>query len=319
MTNRLPVHLRVYSRLQLNKTLRVLALASSLTMTANAVMAQEGVNLRPGGSVVSRLIPADVLEQQAVKEYATLKQEAASKKLLAGSNDPQLQRLRRIANRILPHTAKWNARSGEWPWEVNLIKSKEINAFCMPGGKIAFFTGILDQLKLTDDEVAMVMGHEIAHALQEHARERAAKSAVTSAGAGLVSQMFGLGDLGNLALQAGTELVNLKFSRGDESEADVVGLDIAARAGFDPRASITLWQKMGSVAGGAPMEFLSTHPSGTTRIAELEKQIPNVLPLYARAKGVSVAQLPAYRSNVSNLGNAPQDAGDQNRNEPLRR
>lgn len=304
---------------RLRNTLGAVALATSMLFASSQVLAQEGVNVRPGGSAVSRLIPADALEKQAVQEYAQLKQEAAAKGVLAGTNDSQLVRLRRIANRILPHTAKWNARASEWPWEVNLIKSDEINAFCMPGGKIAFFTGIINKLKLTDDEIAMVMGHEIAHALQEHARERAAKSELTNAGAGLISQFFGLGDLGNMALGVGAQLMSLKFSRGDESEADLVGLDIAARAGYDPRASITLWQKMGSVGGNGPIEFLSTHPSGTSRIAELEKQIPNVLSLYARTKGMSVAQLPPYRSNVSNLGAAPQDAGDQNRNAPLRR
>jgi predicted Zn-dependent protease len=303
---------------RLRSTLAGLTIAFSL-LSSGMTLAQEGVDVRPGGSAVGRLIPAEAIEQQAVQEYGQLKQEAASKGLLAGSKDPQLIRLRKISNRILPHTAKWNARAGEWPWEVNLIKSKEINAFCMPGGKIAFFTGILDQLKLTDDEVAMVMGHEIAHALQEHARARAAKSELTSAGASLLSQIFGLGDLGNMALGVGAQLMTLKFSRGDESEADLVGLDIAARAGYDPRASITLWQKMGAAGGGAPIEFLSTHPSGTSRIAELEKQIPNVLPLYARAKGTTIAKLPPYRTNVSNLGAAPQDAGDQNRNQPLPR
>ena len=304
---------------RLRSTLGAVAVAAGMVFASGPALAQEGVNVRPGGSAVSRLIPAEALEKQAVQEYGQLKQEAARKGLLAGTNDPQLVRLRRIANRILPHTAKWNARASQWPWEVNLIKSDEINAFCMPGGKIAFFTGIISKLKLTDDEIAMIMGHEIAHALQEHARERAAKSELTNAGASLLSQFFGLGDLGNMALGVGAQLMSLKFSRGDESEADLVGLDIAARAGYDPRASITLWQKMGSVGGNGPIEFLSTHPSGTSRIAELEKQIPNVLPLYARTKGMSVGQLPPYRSNVSNLGPAPQDAGDQNRNAPLRR
>ncbi len=294
-----------------------LTLCVWMVLSGTPATAQDGIALQPGTSVVGKLIPAATLENQAVKEYAELKQQAAAKGALAGTNDPQLVRLRRIANRILPHTARWNPRASDWPWEVNLIKAKEINAFCMPGGKIAFFTGILDQLKLTDDEIAMVMGHEIAHALQEHARERAAKSELTTAGANIVSQLFGLGDLGNLALGVGAQLASLKFSRGDESEADLVGLDIAARAGFDPRAAVVLWQKMGTISGNGPIEFLSTHPSGTSRIAELQKHIPDVLPLYARTKGVAADRLPPYRTNVSNLGNAPVDAGDQNRSKPL--
>lgn len=294
-----------------------LTLCVWMALSGTPATAQDGIALQPGTSVVGKLIPAATLESQAVKEYAELKQQAAAKGTLAGTNDPQLVRLRRIANRILPHTARWNPRASDWPWEVNLIKAKEINAFCMPGGKIAFYTGILDQLKLTDDEIAMVMGHEIAHALQEHARERAAKSELTTAGANIVSQLFGFGDLGNLALGVGAQLASLKFSRGDESEADLVGLDIAARAGFDPRAAVVLWQKMGTVSGNGPTEFLSTHPSGTSRIAELQKHIPDVLPLYARTKGVAADRLPPYRTNVSNLGNAPVDSGDQNRSKPL--
>jgi predicted Zn-dependent protease len=176
-----------------------------------------------------------------------------------------------------------NPRAKEWRWEENLIGSKQINAFCMPGGKIVFFTGILDQLKLTDDEVAMIMGHEIAHALWEHARERMAKSFATNIGASLLGELIGGGKYSGL-FHMGGDLLTLKFSRSDETEADIVGLELAARAGYDPRAGITLWQKMAAASQGRPLEFLSTHPSGETRIEDIQRQLPKVMPLYEAAR-----------------------------------
>jgi predicted Zn-dependent protease len=154
----------------------------------------------------------------------------------------------------------------------------------MPGGKIVFYTGIIEQLKLTDDEVAQIMGHEIAHALREHARERMGKSAATSIGAGVVSQLLGLGDLGRTVTNYGAQLLNLTFSRSDESEADLVGLELAARAGYDPQAGVTLWQKMSANSKGAPPQWLSTHPAGNTRITDIERNLPRVMPLYERAR-----------------------------------
>jgi predicted Zn-dependent protease len=167
---------------------------------------------------------------------------------------------------------------------VNLIGSKQINAFCMPGGKIAFYTGILDQLKLTDDAIALVMGHEMAHALREHARSRIAKSQATSIGLSLGAQLLGLGDLGNAAANLGTQLLTLKFSRSDETEADLVGLELAARAGYDPQAAVSLWRKMGEATGSSGIGFLSTHPTGPDRIRELQENVPRVEGLYRQAR-----------------------------------
>jgi predicted Zn-dependent protease len=168
---------------------------------------------------------------------------------------------------------------------VNLIGSKQINAWCMPGGKIAFYTGILDQLKLTDDEVAMVMGHEMAHALREHARERMAKNTATDMGLRLGAQLLGLGQAGDLAAGVGSQLLTLKYSRDDETEADLVGLEIAARAGYNPKASVALWKKMAAANGGnGPPGFLSTHPTGPDRIKQLEANLPKVQGLYEQAK-----------------------------------
>ena len=186
----------------------------------------------------------------ATQEYAQLMQKARAQERLAPESHPQLQRLRAISKRLIAHTAKWNERARQWRWEVNLIGSKQINAFCMPGGKIAFFTGILDQLELTDDETAMVMGHEMAHALREHARARIAKSQGTGAVLSLGAALLGLGQLGDVAASIGTQLLTLKFSREDEIDADLVGLELAARAGFNPDASVRLWEKMGQAKGG---------------------------------------------------------------------
>ena len=260
------------------------ALAALMFLGAAPAMAQrEGVEVGKN-SGFTQLVPAGEIEQASRQQYAQMMQEAASKNALAPASNPQLQRLRRIAQRVIPHAVAWNPRAKDWQWEVNLIASNQINAFCMPGGKIAFYTGILDQLQLSDDEVAMIMGHEMAHALREHARERMGKSAATNIGAGLLSQLLGLGDLGQTVAGIGVQLINLRFGREDESEADLVGMELGARAGFDPRAGITLWQKMASANKGAPPQWLSTHPAGATRIADMQRILPQVMPLYERAR-----------------------------------
>ncbi len=246
--------------------------------------AQDGVRADVGReSRFTRFISAEQVEQAATQQYGYLKREAGSKEVLARGDHPQLIRLRAIAQRIIPFAAAWNSRAASWRWEVNLIHKKDLNAFCMPGGKIAFYDGLLLRLQLSDDEVAMIMGHEMAHALREHARERMGKTAATRVGAGLISSLFGLGDLSNAALNIGGQLLTLRFSREDESEADLVGLDLASRAGYDPQAGVTLWQKMMKAAESAPPEFISTHPAGPTRVKDIEAALPKVQPLYAVA------------------------------------
>jgi predicted Zn-dependent protease len=193
-------------------------------------------------------------------------------------------RLRSIAKRISPHTYEWNPRARSWSWEVSLIGSAELNAFCMPGGKIAFYYGILQKLQLDDDEVAMIMGHEAAHALREHARERIGKNMATRGAIELGSALLGLGGIGRSLADIGGQLATLKFGRDDESEADLIGIELAARAGYDPHAGVTLWQKMAEASKGAPPQFMSTHPSGPTRIRDIEVNLPKVQPLYARAE-----------------------------------
>jgi predicted Zn-dependent protease len=248
---------------------------------AGSALAQVDVGSSSG---LRKLVPAETLETSARQQYTQVLADARAKGALAPDGHPQLQRLHTIAQKLIPHTASWNSRSRDWKWQVNLIGSKQINAWCMPGGKIAFYTGILDQLKLNDDEVAMIMGHEMAHALREHARERLAKSQATSIGLSIASQLLGLGSLGDVAANLGTQLLTLKYSRDDETESDLVGLEIAARGGYRPEASVSLWQKMQAASGNGSPSFLSTHPSGANRIQELEANLPKVQHLYEQAR-----------------------------------
>jgi predicted Zn-dependent protease len=246
------------------------------------------------------LASAEEVERSAALQYTQLKQEAAAQRALAPSNHPQLVRLRRIADRLIAQAPRFNERARQWNWEVNLIGSRQINAFCMPGGKIAFFSGILDTLKLTDDEVAQVMGHEIAHALREHGRERIGKQRLASGltvGASVLSHVLGYGDLGGHLASGAAKLTLLKYSRDDETEADIIGMDLAARAGFDPRAGVELWKKMSAASKGQPPQWLSTHPSNERRIDEIRAHLKDTLPLYAKALGTSVAELAPYASN----------------------
>jgi len=256
--------------------------ATLAALPGAAAWAREGVDVGPR-SRVAGLVPADTIENAANQQYRQLLQEAGAKRALALPEHPQLQRLNAIAAQIRPFTYEWNPRAERWQWEVNLIGSQDLNAFCMPGGKIAFYWGILVKLQLNDDEVAMIMGHEMAHALREHARERLGKQSLTQLGIGLGAALLGLGNAGRQLADMGGQLLTLKYSRDDESEADLVGLELAARSGYDPNAGLTLWRKMEAAAKGAPPQFLSTHPSSPTRLHTIELNLPKVLPLYERA------------------------------------
>ena len=248
------------------------------------VVALAQVDVGPSSSL-RKLVPAEDLENAATQQYAKLLSDARAQGALAPEGNPQLQRIRGIAGRLIPHAAQWNDRARQWRWDVNLLGSKQINAFCMPGGKIAFYTGILDQLRLSDDEAAMIMGHEMAHALREHARARIAKSEGTGQLLSLGAQLLGLGQVGNIAAGLGTQLLTLRYSRDDETDADLVGLELAARAGYNPQAAVSLWQKMAQAGGGAGgPSFLSTHPSGPQRIQRLQANVPKVQGLYQSAR-----------------------------------
>lgn len=294
---------------KLKQTVAVLALcgivqaAPAQDRGQNGQVVQDGIAVKPlkGGWLRDALAPEGEMDKAAAQQYAAMMGQAQQKGVLVSPNDPQVKRLRAIAQRIIPHTARWNQDAQQWKWQVNLVKSDQVNAFCMPGGRIGFFSGIIDKLKLTDDEIAAVMGHEIAHALREHGRDRQSKAAAT----GIFSSVVGAAlsaytgyDVRGLANTAG-QVVVLKFSRDEEREADLVGLDIAARAGYDPRAGIALWRKMAALNQSAPIELLSTHPGGEHRIEQIQNHMNVLLPLYARSKNTSVDRLPPYRTNVA--------------------
>ena len=166
-----------------------------MLVAAAGAQARDGVEVG-NESAFAKLVPAAQVEQSALQQYAQLKSQASAQRALAPDSHPQVIRLRHIASKLIPLALPWNPRAKDWKWEINLIGSQQINAFCMPGGKIAFYTGILDKLKLTDDEVALVMGHEISHALREHARARMGKSAATNIGANVLGQLLGAGAVG---------------------------------------------------------------------------------------------------------------------------
>ncbi len=231
------------------------------------------------------LVSSEQLNQMAAKAYNQLQAESAKKGTL--NTDAALtKRVRAIATRITPQTRVFRADAPGWKWEVNTITSKQLNAFCMPGGKIMFYSGLIQNLKLSDDEIAVVMGHEIAHALREHSREQVSQAMAAQATIGIGAALLGLGDLtANLASTAYEALIATRFSRSDESEADRIGLELSARAGYDPRAGVTLWKKMLSASqGGNPPELLSTHPAEGRRIEQIESLLPTVMPLYEAAK-----------------------------------
>jgi predicted Zn-dependent protease len=252
----------------------------------------ETVQTTQGGEVgVQReqrmLVSARQVETAAREQYAAVIREAAAQGRL--NRDPaQARRVRAIAQRLIPHTAVFRDDAPGWQWEVNVIAADEINAWCMPGGKIAVYSGLVERLALTDAELAAVLGHEIAHALREHARERmsrqiAAQAGVT-VGAVAVEILTGVRIDPQLADVFGQAFFVLPNSRENEQESDRIGVELAARAGFDPRAAVSLWQKMAAQGRGAKIDWLSTHPAHDTRIRDLEDYSRRVLPLYERAR-----------------------------------
>jgi len=235
------------------------------------------------------LVSSAEVDRSAAKAYQEAMQAAQSKKLL-NRDAQQTERVRAIAKRLIPVTAAFRADAPGWKWEVNVVSSKELNAWCMPGGKIAVYTGLIEQLQITDDELAGVMGHEIAHALREHGREKVGQATgvnvAAALGGALIGAYFGVdAGLGQSVIGSVGDLAFMRpNSRAFEQEADRIGVELAARAGYDPSAAITLWEKMGRVAGGQPPQWLSTHPSHESRIADLRVYAQRVQPLYLAAR-----------------------------------
>lgn len=251
----------------------------------------QAVNTTSGGAVgVQRqqymfsMLSTDEVNQMYAQSYQQTLGEASSKGVLdKTSNDAK--RVQAIASRLIAQAPQFRPDSAQWNWEVNVIKSDELNANCGPGGKIIVYTGLIDHLKLTDAEIAAVVGHEIAHALREHSREAMSKAYGVQMARQGAGALLGLGqDSMALADAVVNYSMTLPNSRANENEADLIGLELSARAGYDPNAAITLWNKMSKASEGAPPEFMSTHPSSNSRIASLQAAIPKVMPLYEAAK-----------------------------------
>jgi predicted Zn-dependent protease len=265
-------------------TRRLLILLISLFALAGCQTVQTTGSGAVGVERTQRMmVSAQQMEQAAAQSYAQTMQQAQAKGIL--NRDPnQLNRVRTIAQRLIPAAGVFRADALQWRWEVNVITSKEVNAWCMAGGKIAVYTGLVETLQLTDDELAAVMGHEIAHALREHSREKAsqqmAQNALIGIGAAVLGVGQGMAELANMAAQVTYGLPN---SREFEREADHIGVELAARAGYNPRAAVTLWQKMARASGSGGPSFLSTHPTPQDRIADLAKYAETVMPLYQSA------------------------------------
>ncbi|WP_256829843.1 M48 family metallopeptidase [Pseudomonas sp. Pse1] len=270
----------------MNKIWLVGALGASLLLSGC-----QSVNTTKSGAVgVERsqwmfsMLSTDEVNQMYAQSYQKTVGEAGSNGVLDKTSS-DAKRVQAIATRLIAQAPVFRPDAAQWNWEVNLIKSDELNANCGPGGKIIFYTGLIDKLKLTDDEIAAIMGHEIAHALREHGREAMSKAygiEMAKQGAGA---LLGLGqDTLALADTVANYGMTLPNSRANENEADLIGLELSARAGYDPNAAITLWNKMSKVSEGAPPEFMSTHPASSSRIASLQAAIPKVMPLYNSAK-----------------------------------
>jgi predicted Zn-dependent protease len=265
--------------------------AAAVLGSALTLAACQAVNTTSGGAVgVERkqymfsMLSTDEVNQMYAQSYQETVSTATSKGEL-DKTSANAKRLQSIADRLIKQATVFRPDAAQWQWEVNLIKSDELNANCGPGGKIIFYSGIIDKLSLSDDEIAAVMGHEIAHALREHGREAMSKAygiELTKKGAGA---LLGLGSdslaLADAAVQYGMTLPN---SRANENEADLIGLELAARAGYNPNAAVTLWQKMAAASAGSSPEFMSTHPSSNNRISSLQAAIPKVMPLYEQAR-----------------------------------
>ena len=226
------------------------------------------------------IVPAETIEEGAAQAYeAELK--AARDKGVLNTDKAQLARVTTIARRIVAATPSFRPDAAGWNWQFNVQKTKDLNAYCMPGGRIMVYSGLIEELDLTDAELATVMAHEVAHALREHTRERVSRAYGQQLVLSGVAAVAGVSEsTANIANMVAQVTFQLPFGRDQESEADTIGLELMARAGYDPRAALSLWNKMNKADQGGQPKFLSTHPSPKDRSKDIEKLLPRVLPLY---------------------------------------
>lgn len=243
---------------------------------------------QPGVVGVSRqqtmLVSDQEITQASVGEYRKVLSDAQAKGRL-DRNGPYLQRVRTILGRLIPQTSAFRPDAPKWAWEIHVIDDAQLNAWAMPGGKMVVYSGLIEKLQLTDAELAAIMGHEIAHSLREHARERVSQEMATGLAIGVAGAALGLGDIGQgLANAVAKVTFTLPHNRTQETEADRLGVELAARAGYDPHAAVSVWQKMLQAGGSGGPQFLSTHPSPESRLADLRVYADRVMPLYQQAR-----------------------------------
>lgn len=231
---------------------------------------------------MSGLVSEQALEQEAAQQYTAMMGEARAQGAL-DSNTAQTSRVRTITQRLIQQVGVFRPDARQWDWQVHVVNDSEVNAWCMPGGKIAVYAGLINTIKPTDDELAAVIGHEMAHALREHSREQVSQQMAAGIGLSVLSAVTGMQAAGDLGSELSKVMFTLPNSRKHEAEADRIGVELAARAGYDPRAAVTLWQKMEALGGERPPELLSTHPSPASRMADIRQAAERVMPLYQQA------------------------------------
>lgn len=240
------------------------------------------------GRSQTMIISDESAAQQSHQAYSQLINEAAQKRTL-DHDTYQLNRVLSIAKPLIAQAILLRPNAKNWQWDVHVLKNDEVNAWCMAGGKMAVYTGLLDKVQPTDDELAAVMGHEIAHALLSHQAEKMSRAMMQNLGlnAGMIAAgMFGYNvrGLASVADTVATIGLQLPNSREAESEADRIGIEMAAKAGFNPQAAVTLWEKMIKVGGTGAPEWLSTHPNPETRIAAMKVEANKLMPVYEAAR-----------------------------------
>jgi predicted Zn-dependent protease len=270
--------------------LRAMKTFFSAAVTACAMLALAGcetVSTTSAGAVgVDRkqqmLVPSETIEQGAAQAYET-ELKAARDKGVLNTDRAQLERVTTISKRLVAAAPSFRSDASSWPWQFNVQKTKDLNAYCMPGGRIMVYSGLIESLDLNDAELATVLAHEVAHALREHTRERVSRAYAQQLVLSGAAAVAGVSETtANVANMVAEVTFQLPFGRDQESEADEIGLELMARAGYDPRAAVTLWNKMGAAERAGTPKFLSTHPSPKDRIEDIEKNLPKVLPLYSK-------------------------------------
>ena len=278
------------TRISIALTLAILAVAGC---QSNPVTGRKQLMLVSESTAISESKAAYVALLQPLAKQGKLDSEPAT-----------VARVREITSRLVAQAIKYRPETKDWEWSIKVIDDpKTVNAWAMAGGKMAIYTGLIQQIKPTDDELAQVLGHEISHALAKHTAERMSRAIAMQVGLGALAITQSNSEYANLTLTgaqaAAVVALELPNSRTAESEADRIGIELAAKAGYDPHAAVTLWEKMAKVGGGdgkSRMDFLSTHPAPAKRMETLAALVPQMMPYYQ-----DKSPRPTYPLHASNV------------------